>query len=74
MNSDSLTYTALRYVSGSNEFIEPTLTALSEPFPETYPLNPPPEGDFAKPTASHKLKRIENDSIIINQFVELTLI
>ncbi len=28
MNSNSLTYSALSYVSGSNELIEPTLTAL----------------------------------------------
>ena len=65
---------ALGYVSGSNELIEPTLTALAEPLLVTYPLNPPPEGDFAKPQASRKLKQTENKSIIICQFVELTLI
>ncbi len=56
MNSNILPYSVLSYVLGSDELIEPTLTALSEPLPVTYPLKAAPAAGQC-PALSARLSR-----------------
>ncbi len=74
MNSNGVVYSALSYVWGSFELIEPTLPAFSKPALVTYPLNPPPEGDFAKLKEFGGMGKLMFHKVLsFREFAKLTL-